>query len=75
MEVVELARRAFDITVVVELLQSAEELLSAFAEQRGDVIGAKKTMATEQTQNLRVTRSEFHLRKFFRPAKTWMSEE
>ena len=75
MEIIELARRASDVTVMVEFLETAKKLLATFAEQRGDVMRAQKTVATEQTQNLRVTRSEFHRRKLFRAAKTWMSGE
>ena len=75
MEIVELARWALDVAVVVELLQPTKELLSAVTEQRGDVIGTQKAVTTKQAQNLRVTRSEFHRQKIFRPAKTWMSGE
>jgi hypothetical protein len=39
------------------------------------VIGTQKAVTTKQAQNLRVTRSEFHRQKIFRPAKTWMSGE
>ena len=75
MEVVELAKRALDVAVVVELLQPTKELLSAVAEQRRDVMGTQKAVTPEQAQNFRVTRSEFHRQKIFRPAKTWMSGE
>ena len=75
MEIVELARWALDVAVVVEFLQPTKELLSAVAEQRRDVMGTQKAVTPEQAQNFRVTRSEFHRQKIFRPSKARMSRE
>ena len=74
MKIIKLTRRAFDIAVVVEFLQTAKKLLTAFTEQRGDVMRAEETVAAEQAQNFRVTGSECHRRKFFRAVKTWVSK-
>jgi hypothetical protein len=75
MEIVELAKRALDVAVVVKLLKPTKELLSAVTEQCGNVVGTQEAVTPKKTQNFRVTRSEFHRQKILRPAKTWMSGE
>src|SRR5436190_14158807 len=60
MVIVELRARPLQIAVMIEQLQSAQNLLRAFADQRNDLRGTEKAMPVNQPDDFPVSLCELH---------------
>ncbi|MCE9610301.1 MAG: hypothetical protein K8R23_08925 [Chthoniobacter sp.] len=75
MVVIDLAGGSLQITVVVEPLQTAEYLLTAAADEFGDVVRTQKAVPIDHAKNLRVPRRQSHWDEIFCASKARIAGE
>jgi hypothetical protein len=72
--VVDLRQWSLHESVMIERLQTTKELLTAPANERGELMRTQKAVSLHKSKNLHIARSEFHRREISYPLKARVSK-